>query len=83
MAAKPPDPAVTPPPLRRVFGVISPDQERTIRFLLGIGVMVRELVFQTGDPRMIVLVAAATLSGTSLTDIADDVRRTMRKKDGT
>lgn len=65
------------PRQRRIFGVLSPDQERTIRFLLGVGVLVREMLLLQGEPRMLVLFAGGVLVGTPFTNVADDIRKSL------
>lgn len=70
-----PPPALPP----RVFGVLIA-LERPFRFLVGMGLMVREVIVYT-DPRPWVLIACATLSGTSLTALADEARRTLSRGD--
>lgn len=79
-----PAPSPEDVPLPRDPLGFTPLLERSIRFVVGIGLLVREVVIYEA-PRVWVLVLTATLSGTSLTAIADDLRREASKfgrKDG-
>lgn len=69
------DPAPVLP--ARIFDFLAA-LERPFRFLIGMGLIVREVVVYA-SPRPWALVLCATLSGTSLTGLADEARRALRK----
>lgn len=74
-----PDPSEsTAPEPRRIWWVLTPDMERTLRFLVGTIILAQQTMFAS-EPNTLAVGAGMVLAGSPLANMADDARKALRR----